>query len=258
MLDIERERILNAPPADGAWARSPRDALTPIEEGDAGAAHEPLERPADEVVDAARGDVERQRTDGLIRVNDEQRSLPVAELRERGDVLDPASREIDLSRAHRRRALVDRSLEELQWDAHPVRAPHELDLRTTVLYGEERVPVGREVEVGHDHLRPLGVIQRARDADEPRGDVRLDGDLVVRSAEDPRDVGPKSLVLGDPMVVPGSAAPLRPLARKTLDALPAAAVQRRQRAVVEVDQAVGDREFGTPAPLAIVHHQPAA
>src|SRR5437867_3939484 len=51
VLHVECEWLLHAPPADRARARPLRDALARVEERDPWAAHEPLQGPADEVVD---------------------------------------------------------------------------------------------------------------------------------------------------------------------------------------------------------------
>jgi hypothetical protein len=184
VLDVERERIHHAPPADRAWPRALRDIAARIQERDARAAHQPLQRSADEVVDPGDMHVEREGADRLVGVDDEHRPPPVADLRERANVLDPAGREVHVAGAHRARAVVHRALEELERDADAVGAAHELDARATIGDRVERVTVGREVEVRDDDLRPLRVVEGARDPDEPGRDVRLDRDLVAPRAED--------------------------------------------------------------------------
>ena len=258
MLDVERERLLDAPPPDRARTGALGDTGARVEERDPGSAHEPFQRPTDEIVDAARVDIEGDRADGLVGVNDQHGPLAVADLCERANVLDPAGREVHVAGANGRRSLVDRALEQLEWDPDAIRAAHELDLRATVRDREERVTVGREVEIRHDHLRPLGVVERARDPDEPGGDVRLDRDLIDGRAEHVRELLAKGFVLADPVVIPGSPALLGPLLEETLDAFAPAAVERGERAVVQIVEVLGDREFGAPGALRLAHHHPAA
>jgi len=181
----------------------------------------------------------------------------MADLSERADVLDPAGSEIHMPGANRRGRFVHGTLEELERHADAVGAADKFDAGAAIGDGEERVTVGREIEIGHDHLRPFGVVERARDADEPRRDVRLDGDLVDRSTEKAGQLLTERLVLADPMVVPGAPALLRPLSQKPLDPIPAASVQGRQRAVVQVIQALGDRELRAPGFLHRIGHHPA-
>src|SRR2546423_6796151 len=52
-LDVEGERVGDAPPAHRGRMRALRDFPPRVEERDAGSAHEPLERAADEVIDPA-------------------------------------------------------------------------------------------------------------------------------------------------------------------------------------------------------------
>ncbi len=257
MLHIERERLLHSPPADRARARALGDAGARVQERDPGPAHEPFQRAAHEVVDPAGRDVEGDRANGLVRVDDEDRAFAVADLRERADVLDPAGREIHVPGANRRGRLVHGTFEELERYADAVGATDKFDAGAAIGDGEERVTVGREIEVGHDHLRPFGVVERARDADEPGRDVRLDGDLVHRSTQKAGQLLTERLVLADPVVVPGAPALLRPLSEKPLDPFAAAPVQRGQRAVVQIIQAVGDRELRPPGFLDRIGHHPA-
>jgi hypothetical protein len=183
MLDVERERIHDAPPADRARTGALRDLSPRVEERDARAAHEPLQRATHEVVDPSCVNIERERADGLVRVDDEDRAPPMADLRERTNILDPSRREVDVASADRRGALVDRALEQLEWHAHAVGTANELDARTAVLDREERVTIRREVEIGDDDPGTLRVVEGARDPDETCGDVRLDRDLIRGRAE---------------------------------------------------------------------------
>ena len=183
MLHIERERLLHSPPTDRARARPLGDAGTRVQERDPGPAHEPFQRAANEIVDPAGRDIEGDRADGLVRVDDEHRALAMADLRERADVLDPARREIHVPGANGRGRFVHGPFEELERHADTVGAADKFDAGAAIRDRQERMTVGREIEIGHDHLRPFGVVERARDADESRRDVRLDGDLVDRGAE---------------------------------------------------------------------------
>ena len=175
VLHVECERLFHAPPTDRARTRTLGDAAAGVEERDPRAAHEPFQSPAHEVVDATRGDVERDRADGLIRVDHQDRTPPVTDLRERADVLDPAGREVHVPGAHRGGAIVDRAFEELERYAHAVGATDEFDAGAAVGDSKERVTVGGEIEVGHDDLRPPGVVERARDAHQARRNVRPAG-----------------------------------------------------------------------------------
>src|SRR5712691_4087004 len=94
MLDIECERLFDAPPPDRARPCALRDAATCVEERDARSAHQPLQGAADEVVDSTCGDIEGDRADRLVCVHDQDGAFAMADLRERADVLDPARREI--------------------------------------------------------------------------------------------------------------------------------------------------------------------
>ena len=257
MLHIEREGLLHAPPADRARTRAFGDAPPGVEERNPRAAHEPLERAADEIVDAARVHIEGDGADGLVCVDDKDGALAVADLGEGAYVLDPASREVDVPGAHGGGALVDSAFEELERDAHTVGTPNELDARAAVRHREEGVTVRRKIEVGHDHFRPLGVVERARDTDQTRRHVGFDGDLVDRRAEHAREVRAKRFVLADPVVVPGASALVGPLRQEPLDPRPSAAVEGRQRAVVQIVEALGDRELRAPGRLVLFHHQPA-
>src|SRR5581483_8301885 len=91
VLDVERERVRDPPPPHRARTRGVGDVAPRGEERDPRTAHEPLQRPADQVVDTARVDVERERADRLIRVHDERSTSPMTELGERLHVLDPAA-----------------------------------------------------------------------------------------------------------------------------------------------------------------------
>jgi len=179
----------------------------------------------------------------------------VTDLRECADVLDPARREVHVPGAHRGGAIVNRAFEELERYAHAVRAADEFDAGAAVRDGKERVTVSGEIEVGHDDLRPPGVVERARDAHQARRNVRLDRDLVDGGPEHVRKVLAKRLVLADPVVVPGAPALLGPFGGEALDRLAAAAVERRQRAIVQVIEAIRNREFATPRTLALVHRR---
>ena len=141
------------------------------------------------------------------------------------DVLDPAGGEVDVARAHRRRPLVHGPFEELERNAHAIGTADEIDARAAVGDGEEGMPIGREIEIGNDHLRTLLIIERARDANKTRRDIRLDRDLVRRCAEDAREVCAEGVVLGDPVVVPRAPAPLGPLCGEALDPLASAFVE---------------------------------
>ena len=121
--------------------------------------------------------------------------------------------------AHRAGALVHGAFEELERDANAIGASHELHAGAAVGHGVESVAVRGKVEIRDDDLRPLRVIERARDPHEAGRHVRLDGDLVARRAEHPGDAIAKGFVLADPVVVPRTAAELGPLAREALDPL---------------------------------------
>ena len=181
----------------------------------------------------------------------------MADLCERADVLDPAGREVHVPGADGRGGLVHSTLEELERHADTVRAAHELDACAAIGDREERVTIGREVEIGDEDLRSLGVVECARDADEPGRDVRLDRDLVDRCPEHAGELLAERLVFADPVVVPRAPALLGPFGQEPLDARATAPVQRRERAVVQIVEALGDRELRTPGLLGLFHHQPA-
>src|SRR4029079_664882 len=83
--------------------------------------------------------------------------------------------------------------------------------------------------------------------------IRLDGDLVDGRPEHAGELLPECLVLADPVVVPRAPALLRPFRQVPLNALAATSVERRERAVVQVVEALGDRELRAPGFL--VHGQ---
>ena len=260
MLHVEVERIPHGPPAECRWPRGRDPVAAGVQEGHPRPAHEPLERPADEEVDAAGVHVEVERADRLVRVDDQSRALAVTDLREPADVLDRSARVIDVARAHERRALVNGALEELEWDVDAVRAADELDLDAA---GRERQPgvaVGREVDVGDDDLRAPRVIERGGRRDERRRDRRLERDLFRIRAEHAREAGADLLEDAEPMIEPGAATELAPRSRVFRERRLAATMQWCQRAVVEIQEPLGDRELGAPGTLlGTLHaHQPAA
>jgi hypothetical protein len=118
--------------------------------------------------------------------------------------------------------------------------------------------VGREIEIGDDHLRPFRVVERARDPNQTGRDIRLDRYLVDRRAKHGREVLAERFVLADPMVVPGPSPQVCPLREETLDPFAPAARQRCERATIQIVEALGDRELRAPGALLGFHHQPAA
>ena len=160
MLDVEGEWIAHRPPADRRRARSGDAIATGIQERHARPAHEPLQRAADQEVDPGIVHVEPQRADRLVGVHHERRTLAVADVGERLHVLDVSARVVDVAGADECGAVVDRALEELERHGAAVRAVDEFHLDAGLREGEPGVSVGREVDVGDDHLVALGVVER--------------------------------------------------------------------------------------------------
>ncbi len=157
--------------------------------------------------------VERQRADRLIGIDHERGTPAVADLGKPRDVLDVATRVVHVPGAHDRGALVDRTLEELERHGDAVWAVHELDLDAGALEREPGVAVGRKVDVRHDDLVPLGIVEGRRDRDEGGRHRRLERHLVQIRSKNAREVGAQLVEEADPVLVPGAAAKLAPRAR---------------------------------------------
>ena len=133
--------------------------------------------PDDDVADLRR--LDRQRTDGLVRVDEHERAVLARDPVDRLDVVDAAASEREEGRADERRPLVDRGGEGLG-----------LRLDVDDLGPPQLLRVGdladrRELVLGDDDAVPAAV--EAERADEPahgRGHRGLDGDVVGARAEE--------------------------------------------------------------------------
>ena len=119
---------------------------------------EPLDAAADGEVDVERGHVERDRADGLVRVEDDVGADLVGALDDRLHVLDPPRLEDDVADRDEQRALVDRLDDRLlvgaDDDLGTAGALRLLEIahrREVLLLVDDAVPGGLEVEAGQDH-----------------------------------------------------------------------------------------------------------
>jgi len=163
---------------------------------------------------------------------------------DRGDVLDCAGREIDMRRRHQCGTIVHRLGEGLQRNVDAVRRLEDHGLDADPLLGQVLVDQRREVQFGGDDLRPIAEIDGARYCSQRARDARRQERLSFRSANDPRERGAHVGRRVQPVLVPrGGSVPvpqLDELAQRRARSLR----QRAQRARVQVDRRLEDRELG--------------
>ena len=217
-----------------------------VEPAVAGAAAEPLDRPADGEVDVQRGDVERHDPRRLVGVQDHVRADLVRAPDDPLDVLDLRRLEEDVADRDEQRALVDRL-----HDLAVVLADDDLEVALRLV----EVAHGREVAALVDDPVPL---RRGLEAGE---DDRLgDRDVLVHHrraggrADDAADLVADRQRHLPPALAPGADPTLAPRARVLGEPLLRLRRHRAERVVDQVGRVLEDRELG--AVVEQLAHQP--
>src|SRR5207245_409879 len=236
---------------EGVACRKPPGAVRPhgweelgsnIKEGGARPSRQPLEAPADESVAVHCIDVDRHAAAGLVAVDHAQGPGGVRRIGDRPDVLEVPSRVEEVGRHDHRRPVVDPLGEGLRRDGHAVGARDELDL--ALRPGQPLVADRGEVEVADQDFVATLWEGQAR-GKSGKGDRNRGGDRgrSRRRVEQATDSYAQPLQQRNPVRKPHRGPLSVPVSGVAIEGGPAAPGEGAERAGVEVDVAVQDREL---------------
>ena len=161
--------------------------------------------------------------------------------------------------------LVDGRREVVELDRQAIGRGHHDQLHPERGARQPLMPDRREVEGGGHHprarsaagghARPPETVERGRvaavdrverggDDRERRADVRGQGDLVTGNAENRTEVGAQLVERPEPSAVPGARPELVPVGEERIEPAPRALGSGAERAGVQVDRRVEQRELG--------------